>query len=72
MSVISYNTLLGNGNYCFCKGSPEIMLQIMDKSTIPTNYHEVLKEYASSGFRVLAIASKKISKDPKNIQRHEA
>lgn len=48
------------------------MLQIMDKSTIPTNYHEVLKEYASSGFRVLAIASKKISKDPKNIQRHEA
>lgn len=43
------------------------MLQIMDKSTIPDNYHQVLKEYASSGFRVLAIASKKITKDPKDI-----
>lgn len=32
----------------------------MQKSSMPNNYYDVLKEYASHGFRVLAIASKPI------------
>lgn len=47
-------------HYAYAKGSPEIMLTIMEKSSVPSNYQEVLKEYTSNGFRVLAIASKKI------------
>lgn len=48
------------------------MLQIMRKDSIPDLYNETLKEYASRGFRLLAIASKKINKDPKEIHRSEA
>lgn len=47
-------------HYAYAKGSPEIMVTIMDKKTVPDNYSEVLKEYTSNGFRVLAIASKKV------------
>ena len=39
------------------------MLNIMRNSSIPKNYNEMLKEYASHGFRVLAIASKNITEE---------
>ena len=45
----------------FAKGSPEMMLNIMRNSSVPKNYNEMLKEYASHGFRVLSVASKVIS-----------
>lgn len=51
------------GSQVLAKGSPEMMLTIMKKSSIPKNYNEILKEYASHGFRVLAIASKPITDD---------
>lgn len=47
------------------------MLEIFKKSTIPTNYGEVLKQYASQGFRVLAIGSKKVDKNALNSARLE-
>ena len=53
----------------YCKGSPEIMLSIMKSSTIPKNYNEALKEYTSNGFRVLAIASRKLTQNVKTITR---
>jgi len=37
------------------------MKTIMKNSSIPKNYDHILKEYASHGFRVLAIASKPIT-----------
>lgn len=43
MSVVASNSMTGGANYCYCKGSPEIMLQIMTKSSVPDNYHETLK-----------------------------
>lgn len=45
------------------------MLTIMDKSTVPSTYQEVLKEYTSNGFRVLAIASKKVVGNIKTLTR---
>jgi len=30
-------------HYAYAKGSPEIMVTIMDKKTVPANYAEVLK-----------------------------
>ncbi len=47
-----------------------MMATIMEKSSIPGDYDKVLKEYTSNGFRVLAIASKKIvGTDFKSITR---
>jgi len=60
MSVVCKSNSTGKCNV-LAKGSPEMMLTIMRPDSIPRNYNEVLKEYASTGFRVLAIASKPIS-----------
>lgn len=49
------------------------MATIILPETIPKNYKDILNQYASNGFRVLAIASKSI--DPsvmKTIPRPEA
>jgi cation-transporting P-type ATPase 13A2 len=52
---------LDNGKtYLLAKGSPEIMLSIMKGETVPEDYRARLREYASSGFRVLAIASREV------------
>lgn len=60
MSVVAKSSLT-EGFYVYAKGSPEMMQTIMKRSSIPKNYMEILREYASHGFRVLAIASKSIS-----------
>ena len=55
----------------FAKGSPEMMLNIMRNSSVPKNYNEMLKEYASHGFRVLSIASKTITEEQMKNQGRE-
>jgi cation-transporting ATPase 13A2 len=62
MSVVAKVILPEREEYLsvYAKGSPEMMLTVMDKSTVPNNYFEILKEYTSNGYRVLAIASKKL------------
>ena len=46
------------------------MATIMEKKTIPDDYTKVLNSYASNGFRVLAIASKRLpSNDYQSITR---
>jgi cation-transporting P-type ATPase 13A2 len=62
MSVVA-RTSLAEGCQVLAKGSPEMMLTIMKKNSIPRNYNDILKEYASHGFRVLAIASKPITEE---------
>jgi len=49
------------------------MATIMKPDSIPKNYPEMLRQYASSGFRVLAIAHKTISdSNMKTISRADA
>jgi magnesium-transporting ATPase (P-type) len=43
------------------------MLNIMKRSSVPKNYNEMLKEYASHGFRVLTVASKPITEEHMKI-----
>ena len=43
MSVIASNSMMKDEIYCYCKGSPEIMLQIMNKEDVPDSYNETLK-----------------------------
>ena len=38
------------------------MLTIMNEKSVPNNYKQILKDYASSGFRILAIGHRKIEK----------
>ena len=72
MSVVTRNSET-NQLTCYAKGSPEMMALLMDKSSIPDDYNMVLKEYASNGFRVLAIASKRLpGSEYKTVTREEA
>lgn len=41
----------------------------MDKSTIPLDYKNQLRKFASSGFRILAIGCKILTGDWKGIDR---
>lgn len=69
MSAIGKSTTTADDFYLYIKGSPEMMLEIFKKSTLPSNYGQVLKQYASQGFRVLAIGSKKIEANAINSPR---
>lgn len=65
MSVIAKNKK--DQIYVYTKGSPQIMVKIMNDKSVPTNYKAILKEYASSGFRILAIGHRKIEKEWNNL-----
>lgn len=69
MSVVC--KLKDNQTYIFSKGSPEVMQSIMNQRSIPSNYKSKLREFASSGFRILAIGSKVLSEDWKNMSRDQ-
>lgn len=72
MSAICRNSIT-KGHEVYTKGSPEMLATIMRRETIPPNYNEILRQYASHGFRVLAIASKPIPHaEVKTITRAEA
>ena len=57
MTTISKNI---NENYfkAFCKGSPEKVKELCNPETIPLNYDNILNQYTSKGYRVLAMAAK--------------
>ena len=44
----------------FTKGSPEKMKRLCRPETLPDDYSEILDDYASQGFRILALASRHI------------
>ena len=50
---------LGNDTtYAFSKGSPEGIREICEKDSIPSNFDEVMNDYARKGYRLLACAGK--------------
>jgi cation-transporting ATPase 13A3/4/5 len=62
MTTISKNI---NENYfkAFCKGSPEKVRELCKPGTIPLNFDEILNQYTSKGYRVLAMAAKGLKMD---------
>ena len=42
----------------FTKGSPEKIISNCNKNTIPSNFEEILNDFAIQGFRILALACK--------------
>ena len=57
MTTISKNI---SENYfkAFCKGSPEKVKNLCKPETIPHNFDNILNQYTSKGYRVLAMAAK--------------
>ena len=42
----------------FCKGSPEMLARLCQPATLPADYDRILDNYASRGYRIIAIANK--------------
>lgn len=47
------------------------MIDIFKPDTIPANYNEVLKQYTSQGYRVLAIGCRQVDENALNLSRLE-
>ncbi|KAK6204356.1 cation translocating P-type ATPase [Scheffersomyces amazonensis] len=62
MSVISQSH--DNQYFLFTKGAPEVMYDICESESIPSNYEELLHHYTHSGYRVIACAYKKLGDRP--------
>ncbi len=50
------------GAHIFVKGAPEVMKDICQTSSIPSEYDDLLSYYTHRGFRVIACASKYLSR----------
>ena len=62
MTTISKNI---NENYfkAFCKGSPEKVKDLCKQDTLPLNFENILNNYTTKGYRVLAMAAKGLKMD---------
>lgn len=60
--------------HVFTKGAPEVIAEICDPTTLPSNFEDLLHKYTHGGFRVIACASKTLStrKDIKHMERADA
>lgn len=47
------------------------MIDIFKPETIPANYTEILKQYTSQGYRVLAIGCRQVDESALNLSRLE-
>nr|XP_050858896.1 polyamine-transporting ATPase 13A3 isoform X2 [Vespula vulgaris] len=63
MSVIT-RTLGANHYDLYCKGSPEMILSLSKPESIPPDFANVLQEYTSEGYRVIAMAHKSLNRLP--------
>lgn len=68
MSVIATKN---KTRYVFCKGAPEVMTEICNIDSFPTNYDELLHNYTHNGYRVIACAYKTID-NSKKLDRESA
>ncbi|XP_062871022.1 cation-transporting ATPase 13A2 [Trichomycterus rosablanca] len=63
----------GNSTYCFLKGAPEMVASHCVTESVPAQFSTTLREFASEGFRVIALAYKKLDAptDLNTIERVE-
>ncbi|XP_036409657.1 probable cation-transporting ATPase 13A3 isoform X3 [Megalops cyprinoides] len=59
MSVVA--RLLGEKRMdAYLKGAPEVVVSLCKKETVPENFSEVLEDYTKQGFRVIALAHRRL------------
>nr|XP_022336548.1 probable cation-transporting ATPase 13A3 isoform X1 [Crassostrea virginica] len=68
MSVIT-RTLSQDGMELFCKGAPEKIASLCRPESVPQEFQDILHRYTIQGYRVIAVAHKKL--DPK-LTWHQA
>ncbi|XP_056008608.1 polyamine-transporting ATPase 13A3-like isoform X2 [Ostrea edulis] len=68
MSVIT-RTLSEDGMEVYCKGAPEKIASLCLQDTVPHEFQDILHRYTIQGYRVIAVAYKKL--DPK-LTWHQA
>ncbi|CAJ0950238.1 unnamed protein product, partial [Mesorhabditis belari] len=63
MSVIINNPHEETGKrmVLYSKGSPEMILSLCDKSTIPSDYLDVVNQYAQHGYRLISVAKRELN-----------
>ena len=59
--IVKPNT--GDVYTAYTKGAPEVIAEICNKGTLPTDFEEVLHQYTHSGHRVIACACKTLPKN---------
>lgn len=62
MSVLT-KSLDQNFMHVYTKGAPEKIADLCNKDTLPLNYFDMLKIYTANGYRVIALAGKKIDEN---------
>ncbi|CAH0549264.1 unnamed protein product [Brassicogethes aeneus] len=60
MSVITKSTDAEHFDV-FCKGSPEMIISLCDNTTVPNDIQTWLQNYTEQGYRVIALATKKLN-----------
>jgi len=63
MAVVCTDLNSGH-HYAFVKGSPEMMQTLCRPSTLPADFKNVLGQFARKGYRVIAIARKRMAEIP--------
>lgn len=61
MAVISRRIADKNFNV-YCKGSPEMIATLCKPETLPTDFNDKLNHYAQQGYRIIAMAYKKLDR----------
>ncbi|KAL3228601.1 cation-transporting ATPase [Nakaseomyces bracarensis] len=51
-----------NVYWAYTKGAPEVIVDLCNPSTIPTDYDDILNHYTHNGYRVIACAGKTLPK----------
>lgn len=67
MSVV-VRVLGDNHMQVYTKGAPEKILSLCNPDTIPNNFFNILNKYTTRGYRVIAVAQKKLLKKIKWIE----
>lgn len=42
--------------FLYCKGSPEVILSLCNKDSVPVDYMDKINDYAEHGYRLIAVA----------------
>lgn len=59
-----------SGLVLFCKGAPETISDLCSPDTVPEQFTNVLRSYAKCGYRVIALASKRLDSDINNAENY--
>uniref|UniRef100_A0A915DDE9 Cation-transporting ATPase n=1 Tax=Ditylenchus dipsaci TaxID=166011 RepID=A0A915DDE9_9BILA len=61
MAVIVHNPNEPSRNmHLYCKGAPEMIASLCRPDTVPSDYQTVVDNYAQHGYRLIAVASRKL------------